>query len=729
VQIDLQHDPHRWWDVIDRTTGAVVTVEDWDFVNASLRGASEAASPTSLRGGAEGPDAAIQEATQNQGDSSGKTITADSASVQEATPDDGTRATHMDEVAAIAKKYAASNPQPWAGDHLTSGTGAVLIRNAQPYHEYTVSFLVYDIWEPVQMYNHLTNDWGDHPHDPSLDNFHPGTRAHMLAALKAWLAANPKTTVIRFTTFFYQFSLVFNDLAKEKYVDWFGYASTVSPAALDAFEKQYGYRLRPEDFVDEGYYNTYFRTPGPRWLDWLEFVRNFVRGAAREFVDVVHADGREAMMFLGDQWIGMEPYAPGFEKIGLDAVVGSVGNGATMRMIADIPGVKYTEGRLLPYFFPDVFNENGDPAGEAAESWRQARRAMLQHPVDRIGYGGYPSLAARFPDFVKVAEQVAAEFRQIHDRRGSGPKTLPKKVGILNYWGKIRTWQTHMVAHALAYRVTEPYVGIIEALSGLPVDIEWLSFEDVRNGVPEGIGVLINAGTAGTAFSGGDVWADPRLTTAIRSWVDAGGCFIGVGEPTALVRGGRTFQLADVLGVDQEVSFSLSSDKYWESRFEADSHEHFVTAGAPQVLDTGERARNVYALEGSFTRVLRATEGDVQLALNRYGSGRSAYLAGLPYTPENSRLLHRLLLWGMGLATPAEPSHETPVEPVETASSIPWLPDNPQVEATYFPDTGWCAIVNNTADPQQATLATDSGSTLEVSLTGSELRWEHLESR
>ncbi|HCQ25286.1 MAG TPA: hypothetical protein DIT82_01405, partial [Bifidobacterium longum] len=55
--------------------------------------------------------------------------------------------------------------------------------------------------------------------------------------------------------------------------------------------------------------------------------------------------GKEAMMFLGDQWIGTEPYKDGFDELGLDAVVGSIGDGTTTRMIADIPGVKYTEGR------------------------------------------------------------------------------------------------------------------------------------------------------------------------------------------------------------------------------------------------------------------------------------------------------------------------------------------------------------------------------------------------
>ena len=105
-------------------------------------------------------------------------------------------------------------------------------------------------------------------------------------------------------------------------------------------------------------------------------------------------------MFLGDHWIGTEPYGKYFETIGLDAVVGSVGNGVTMRMISDIKGVRYTEGRFLPYFFPDVFCEGGDPIKEAKDNWLQARRAILRSPLDRIGYGGYLKLAVECRDLL-----------------------------------------------------------------------------------------------------------------------------------------------------------------------------------------------------------------------------------------------------------------------------------------------------------------------------------------
>ena len=37
--------------------------------------------------------------------------------------------------------------------------------------------------------------------------------------------------------------------------------------------------------------------------------------------------------------------------------------GVSLYLISDIPGVKYTEGRFLPYFFPDTFHQGGDGQG------------------------------------------------------------------------------------------------------------------------------------------------------------------------------------------------------------------------------------------------------------------------------------------------------------------------------------------------------------------------------
>lgn len=585
----------------------------------------------------------------------------------------------------------------------------VIVEGAEPFHEYTVSFLVYKIWDPTQMYNHITNNWGDSvAHDIPFDVRQPHSNRFMSDYLRRWCQENPKTDVVRFTTFFYHFTLVFNDKAKEKFVDWFGYGASVSPAAILAFQETKGYRLRPEDFVDQGYYNTAFRVPSKAYLDYVDFQSHFVAQEAKKLVDIVHEAGKEAMMFLGDNWIGTEPYGPYFKDIGLDAVVGSVGGGATLRMIADIPHVKYTEGRFLPYFFPDTFYEGNDPTIEANENWLTARRAIMRKPVDRIGYGGYLSLAYKFPKFVSYIEEVADEFRDIYAIVKDTKPYVGLKVGILNAWGALRTWQTHMVAHALHYKQIYSYLGILEALSGAAVEVVFLSFDQViADGVPADVDVLINAGDAGTAFSGGQHWARPELLSAIRRFVYQGGGLVGVGEPSAYLQNGRFFQLAEILGVDKELGFSLSTDKY----FTQAQDSHFITADleAGQAPDFGESMHNLYALSEE-TEILEYSNGEVHMAAHDYGQGRGVYLAGLPYSIDNTRLLMRALYYA---------AHKE-------ADFNKWHSSNPAVEVHAYPAKGRYAIVNNTAEPQVTTVYDGQGISHEVSLAASEIRWEEI---
>ena len=47
-------------------------------------------------------------------------------------------------------------PDSWSYDETD---GCVVIPAPEAYHEYTVSFLAYIIWDPVHMYNAVTNDW------------------------------------------------------------------------------------------------------------------------------------------------------------------------------------------------------------------------------------------------------------------------------------------------------------------------------------------------------------------------------------------------------------------------------------------------------------------------------------------------------------------------------------------------------------------------------------------
>ena len=581
-------------------------------------------------------------------------------------------------------------------------TGDVTIRNAKKFHDYTVSFLAYIMWDPVHMYNAVTNGWTNFEKQITFDVRQPKTHKYSMERLRKFIADNPHVDVIRYTTLFHQFTLIFDELAREKFVDWYGYSASVSPYILEQFEKEAGYKFRPEFIIDQGYMNNPYRIPSKEFTDFQAFQRREVAKLAREMVDITHEGGKEAMMFLGDHWIGMEPFMDEFKTIGLDAVVGSVGNGSTLRLISDIEGVRYREGRLLPYFFPDVFREGGDPVKEAKVNWVTARRAILRKPIDRIGYGGYLKLALKFPEFVDYVESVCNEFRELYDNiRGTTPYCI-KKVAILNCWGKMRAWGNHMVHHAIYHRETYSYAGIIEALSGAPFDVKFISFDDIRNNpaVLDDIDVLMNIGDADTAYTGGDNWLDETVITAVKKFIYEGGGFIGVGEPAAHQHEGHFFQLATVMGVEKELGFTMNYDKYnW------DEHDHFIKEDCTKEIDFGEGEKNIYAYDG--TEILIQRNKEVQMAVNEFGNGRCVYISGLPYSFENSRILYRSIIWA---------SHDE-------ENLHKWFSTNFNVEVHAYVKNGKYCVVNNTYEPQSTTVYKGDGSGFDLDLDANEIKW------
>ncbi len=581
-------------------------------------------------------------------------------------------------------------------------TGDVTIHNAKAFHDYTVSFLAYIMWDPVHMYNAVVNDWKGVEKQITFDVRQPKTKEYTMKRLRKYIEDNPHIDVIRYTTFFHQFTLIFDELAREKYVDWYGYSASVSPYILEQFEKEVGYKFRPEYIIDQGYMNNQYRIPSKEFKDFQAFQRREVTQLAKQMVDITHEMGKEAMMFLGDHWIGMEPFMEEFKAVGLDAVVGSVGNGATLRLISDIDGVKYTEGRLLPYFFPDTFHEGGDPVKEAKVNWVTARRAILRKPIDRIGYGGYLKLALDFPEFIDYVESVCGEFRTLYENiKGTTPYCV-KTVAVLNSWGKMRAWGNHMVHHALYQKQNYSYAGIIEALSGAPFDVRFISFDDIKANpaLLDEIDVIINVGDGYTAHSGGAVWADETVITSIKKFIYNGGGFIGVGEPSAYQWEGRYFQLAGVLGVEKENGFNLNVDKYnWEE------HDHFIKGDCTKEIDFGEGKKNIFAYEG--TKILRQIDKEVQMAVNEFGDGRCVYISGLPYSFENSRLLYRSIIWS---------SHDE-------ENLYKWFSTNFNVEVHAYVKNGKYCVVNNTYEPQSTTVYRGDGTSFDLDLEANEIIW------
>ena len=612
--IDSKHDPKKYWEVIDRTIGEVVSTNNWQYLEPSQE---------------------------------------------------------------------------------------VLIRNPQKWHIYTVNFLVYQIWETTSMYNYITNNWTGE-HQMGLDPRQPQTYKHLLEYLDLWLASHPKTDVVRFTSMMYQFPLIKNAKRETVYLEWTGYLDAMSALAMDEFEKEKGYRLRSEDIIDEGYFNNCSRVPKKEFLDWMDFVKKFVRAYTKQCVDMVHKYGKKAVLFFCDHWIGTEPYMEGFTELGFDGIIGPCLSGVELRRITDVPGDMIKEVRLYPYFFAvnlqdePVFQEGGDPVKECKKWWKGIRRALLRRCADRIGFGGYLDLAMKYPDFLDYVEQLADEFRTILCRtQKTFAYNIGKKVAMLDAWGKARSWM---------HNENWPEGHIPECLSGLPAEVEFISFDDIRrNGISGDIGVIINWGRANSAWSGGKNWIDPDVVEKIRQWAYQGGGFIGVEDPTACEYQGRFFQLADVLGVQKEVGNTLGWGKNIKS---AVNRAHFILEDSAAEVELGASSSAVY-LSSEKTELLAGTHDKVLLSTHAFGKGRAVYLANYKHNPENIRILYRAILWAAGL---------------ENKLKI-WFSSNYNTDCAYYPQVKEFIVMNNTNVSQKTTVYNSDGKSTDISLKPMEMTW------
>ena len=244
---------------------------------------------------------------------------------------------------------------------------------------------------------------------------------------------------------------------------------------------------------------------------------------------------------------------------------------------------------------------------------------------------------------------------------------------------------------------------LLECLSGLPVDVEFISFADIaERGIPRGVNVIINDGDAETAWSGGRHWADPAVVAAVRRFVLGGGGFIGCRGPTAHLHQSRYFQLSDVMGVEKESGQGLQS----ASPTLTECGPHFITDDRLGDLDFGSTESFVFACDRS-TSVIRMYNGHVMLAARDAGRGRSVFFAGLPYSLENSRLLYRAILWAAR----------------REAETKKWFCTNPSTDCAYYSRCGVFVAVNNIGSRQVTLLHRNSGRPLRIVLKPFESKW------
>ena len=358
------------------------------------------------------------------------------------------------------------------------------------------------------------------------------------------------------------------------------------------------------------------------------------------------------------------------------------------------------------------------------------RRALLRAKIDRIGLGGYLHLVENYPDFCDYIEKVSDEFRLIRSFHNAGkPYAIRTKAAVLHSWGALRSW-------TLSGHFHETYmhdlIHINEALSGLPVDVKFISFEDVKKGALEDINVVINAGRAGSAWSGGENWKDDEVVTILTKWVHEGGTFIGVNEPSAVEGYDTYFRMAHVLGIDEDTGARVCHGKW---QFTPEDKEGILPAGA----SVGAK-EHLYLTDGKARVLLAAGAGEIGkvagsdtvrsgssgndtvlddssgngaaqdsssgngssgggtgellplVCVNEFGKGKGIYLASFRVTTENTRMLYQLIRYAGG----------------EGMSGL-YMTDNLYTECAYYPESRKLVIINNSDREQTTGIPTKAG--------------------
>ena len=572
-------------------------------------------------------------------------------------------------------------------DHWSYADGKVTIKEITPWHKYTVSFMAYRIWEEISMYNHTTNNWTKE-HLMQIDPRHEATREYMLGWMRNWCETHPDTTVVRFTSMFYNFVWIWGSSERNRnlFSDWGSYDFTVSPLALDEFAKKYGYSLTAEDFINQGKLHVTHMVGTRQKADWMAFVNDFVIWFGKQLVDIVHEYGKKAYVFYDASWVGIEPYNGRFKEFGFDGLIKCVFSGYEARLCSGVD-VPTHELRLHPYLFPvglggaPTFMEGGNPTLDAKKYWNSVRRALLRQPVDRIGLGGYLHLVEPFPDFCDYIEKVSDEFRTVKSFHAQGaPLSIKTKVAVLHSWGKLRSW-------TLSGHFHETYMNdlihINESLSGLPVDVSFISFEDVKAGALKNYDVVINAGYAGSAWSGGDNWKDEDVVSKLTEWVYNGGTFIGVDEPSAVAGYDTYFRMAHVLGIDEDTGARICHGKW---QYEVQPVDGLMPEGS------SIRGRSGLYLTDGNARVVAEADGAPAMTVNDFGKGKGIYMSHYNISLENTRMLFNTILLAGGEALDGE-----------------YITDNPYTECAYYPASNMLVIINNSGETQTASVKTEAG--------------------
>ena len=215
------------------------------------------------------------------------------------------------------------------------------------------------------------------------------------------------------------------------------------------------------------------------------------------------------------------------------------------------------------------------------------------------------------------------------------------------------------------------------------MEVSFISFEDVKKGALDNIDVVINAGYAGSAWSGGECWNDDEVVCVLTKWVHEGGCFIGVGEPSAVSGYDTYFRMAHVLGIDEDTGARVCHGRW---SFEAADPEGILPQG------TMVEARSSRYLTDGRARVLLADGANPLITVNDFGKGKGIYLSSFQVNLVNTRMLYQLIRYAGGEGT-----------------SGMYMTDNLYTECAYYPESRKLVVINNSEVEQTTSIPTECG--------------------
>ncbi|MFA5688272.1 MAG: 1,3-beta-galactosyl-N-acetylhexosamine phosphorylase N-terminal domain-containing protein [Kiritimatiellales bacterium] len=320
--------------------------------------------------------------------------------------------------------------------------------------------------------------------------------------------------------------------------DWYGPCMILGRSFIERYEARFNKTFDLNSLFDFGVVRSTNDEKHAGYLELLELQREVAQDFAPRFTAGFHQHRRNVRvrMFWGDSWVGLEPSSPDFISAGFDEIVTAVSVPQDVRRLMTVDHRVRRSSRIG---FWEV--EPGNGINRFAADWAAFLRAALREFPEGISLGGPPvvRLMNEEPGFEDYMTARFAEFNFLY-RLLNGKKAYVHdlKIGVLNSYGALRAWPREFTmnwSQRLWKRLTD-----------LPVDVQWLSFDEIlAAGIPADIDVLINAGEAGSAWSGGEEWT-PAAAAAIEAFVNSGGAFIGIDAPGVT---GGVCVLSNLLGV------------------------------------------------------------------------------------------------------------------------------------------------------------------------------------